>query len=109
MSRNFKIKRNDLDPSIAYELTPRSVDLTGATVVFNMKDSSGSVKVNRASGSIVTATGTPTVKYDWTSGDTDTAGTYYGEFEVTYASGRPGTFPNGDDEFIEIVIGEDIA
>lgn len=109
MARKFQIKRNDLDPSIAYELTPRSVDLTGATVVFNMKDSMDAIKVNRGAGSIVTATGTPTVKYDWASGDTDTIGTYYGEFEVTYASGKPGTFPNGEDDFIEIVIGEDIA
>lgn len=109
MSRKFQIKRNDRDPSIAYELTPKTVDLTGATVVFNMKDSSGSVKVNRGVGSIVTATGTPTVKYDWAPGDTDTAGDFSGEFEVTYASGLPGTFPNGEDEFIPIVIGEDIA
>lgn len=108
MSRKFYIKRNDLDPSIAYELTPKTVDLTGASVVFNMKDASGTVKVSRGSGSVVTATGTPLIKYDWVSGDTDTAGTFYGEFEVTYASGRPGTFPNGEDD-IEIVISEDIA
>lgn len=110
MSKVFYIKRNDRDPSIAYELTPRSLDLTGATVVFNMKDASGSVKVNRGAGSVVTATGTPTVKYDWAAGDTDTAGTFYGEFEVTFASGAPGSFPNGGpDPFIEIEISEDIA
>lgn len=110
MSKVFRIKRNDRDPSIAYELTPRSLDLTGASVVFNMKDASGAVKISRGTGSVTTATGTPTVQYNWSSGDTDTAGTFYGEFEVTFSSGRPGTFPNGEpDPFIEIVIAEDIA
>ena len=32
--------------------------------------------------------------YDWQEGDTDTAGTFFAEFEVTNANGTKETFPN---------------
>ena len=34
------------------------------------------------------------VQYDWQAGDTDTVGTYYVEFEVTYSDASVETFPN---------------
>lgn len=102
------LKRGDTSPSLLYALDPATVDLTGATVRFNMRASEGgAVKVNRAAAVIVTATGTPTVRYDWLAGDVDTAAIYEAEFEVTYAGGAVETFPN--DSFIRVAITGDIA
>ena len=46
------------------------------------------------------------VKYVWQTGDTDTAGTFQGEFEVTYSSGEIENFPN--DGYIGIEVLDDI-
>lgn len=108
MSDIFKIKEGDTSPSIQYALTPTSVVLTGASVVFSMRDrATGTIKVNRQAATIVTATVTPTVQYDWVTADTDTAGTYEAEFEVTYADTTVETFPN--DGFITVTITGDVA
>lgn len=104
----FYLKRGDTSPSLAFALEPTTTVLSGASVVFNMRDrATGTVKVTRAAAVIVTATGTPTVRYDWAAGDTATAGTYDGEFEVTYSDLSVETFPNASN--ITIVIAGDIA
>ena len=41
--------------------------------------------------------------YDWAVGDTDIAGAYWAEFEVTLASGRIETFPNDEMAAVEIL------
>jgi hypothetical protein len=107
MADVFFIKRGDTSPSLIYALLPVSVDLTGATVRFNMRARSGTVVVNRQAAVIVTASGTPTVRYDWQSADVASAGFYEAEFEVTYTGGAIETFPN--DSFIGVSIGGDIA
>lgn len=104
----FYIKQNDTGAQLQFELTPSSVDLTGASVVFNMRDrATKAVKVSRGTAVVVTATVTPTVKYPWQAADTDTAGDFEGEFEVTFVSGQIETYPN--DGFIPIHITEDVA
>jgi hypothetical protein len=103
----FKIKRGDTSPALRFALSPASVNLTAASVVFNMRHVSGTVKLNRKAASIITATGTPTVEYEWATDDTDTAGLYQAEFEVTYNDATRETFPNGD--FITVLITGDIA
>lgn len=103
----FYIKTNDTSPALRYALLPRTTDLSGATVVFNLRDRQGTVKVSRGSATVVTATGTPTVEYPWQAGDTDTEGRFYGEFEVTFGDGAVGTFPNSEE--ILVKISEDIA
>lgn len=106
----FYIKEGDTSPAIEYALTPTDIVLTAASVVLNMKDRRGNVKVSRQAGTITddgAASDTPKVQYDWASADTDTAGTYYAEFEVTYADATVETFPN--DGFITVVIKKDIA
>lgn len=107
----FYLKRGDLLRSIRFDLLNpdgTAVDLTAAASVrFLMRArSSGTVTVN-AAASIVSPEIDGTVQYDWQSGDTATAGTFDGEFEVTWPSSKPETFPNAG--FIEIIISGDIA
>jgi hypothetical protein len=104
----FTMKRNDTAPSLLYALTPLTVDLTGASVVFNMRASDKTtLKVNRAAAVVVTATGTPTVRYDWSAADTDTVGRYQFEFEVTYSGGSIETFRNDGSD--DVLIKEDLG
>jgi hypothetical protein len=46
------------------------------------------------------------VRYDWQAADTDTAGRYYGEIQVTFSGGAVETFPNKS--FFEVLIGKDL-
>lgn len=107
MRETFHLKKGDTSPSLLYAIAPASTDLTGATVRFNMRLNGGATKISRAAAVIVTPTGTPTVRYDWTAADTDTVGFYEAEFEVTYSGGAVETFPNSD--FIRVQIAGDIA
>lgn len=108
MQETHYLKRGDTSPSLLAAITPATVDLTGATVRFNMRlASGGAVKISRAAAVIVTPTGTPTVRYDWAGADVDTVGFYAAEFEVTYAGGAIETFPNSG--YIRVQITEDIA
>lgn len=94
---SFYIKQNDTSPSLSATLTDASlnaINLTGATVMLHLKAYEGSLKVD-AEMDITDASG-GVVQYDWQVGDTDTAGTYNVEFEVTYADGSVETFPNNN-------------
>lgn len=93
MSDTFYLKTGDTSPIIQYTLSP-TVDLTGATVVFNMKDASGTSVVDRGAASAVSPATDGVVQYAWQSADTDTAGSFRGEFEVTYSDATIETFPN---------------
>jgi hypothetical protein len=68
--------------------------------------STGAVKVSLASATLVTAAA-GLVKYSWAAEDVNTAGTYSGEFQVTFLSGGIQTFPNSTD--ISILITADVA
>lgn len=91
----FTIKQNDTSPAIQATLQNYSgnpINLLGATVRFHMKSFEGTIKVDRTM--TITSAANGVVTYFWQSGDTDTAGTYYAEFEVTYADLSVETFPN---------------
>lgn len=110
----FYIKQNDTSPSIEINLTDAAlvpINITGATVKFLMRLGNASPKVN-ASATIVDAV-SGRVRYDWQAADTDTAGNFDAEVEVTYSGGAIETFPNGPDasgvKYIPIVITDDIA
>ena len=76
--------------------------------MFSMRvEPAGTVKVNRASATIVGDAVLGRVRYSWASADTDTADDYEGEFEVTYSGGRVQTFPN--DGHIIIKVTDDVA
>lgn len=118
MTETFYIKQNDRAPSIFWQTSP-VLDLTGLAAVFSMRDADGTVKVNRQTATVADGTYTidgvetaytPTdgvLFYDWASGDTDTAGVFYAEFEVTVSAGVTVTFPNNTNIVVQIT--DDIA
>jgi hypothetical protein len=102
----FEIKRNDTAPSIRYALEPTTIDLTGASVRFKMKVTGSATQLFDKAAVVITATGTPTVQYNWVSADTSTKGFFDAEFQVTYSDTTIETFPNKG--FISVHISEDI-
>jgi hypothetical protein len=108
MATTFNIKQNDTAPVIQGTAKTRAgavIDITGATIRFHMNDSTGTNKVD-AAGSVVDGPN-GVMKYEWSAADTDTVGTFDGEFEVTYADSKIETFPN--DGHITVVITDDLA
>ena len=92
----FYLKQNDTAPSIRATLKDGSgnvIDLTDATVRFHMKDLAGTVKID-ASADVVSPATSGVVQYGWVAGDTDTTGSYYAEYEVTYVDSTVESFPN---------------
>lgn len=86
---SVKIVQDDTRPSLEVTLTQdgKPADLTGCTVKFYMKDSvSGSVKISGAT-CVITNALKGQLRYNWIAADTNTAGSYLGEFEVTYPDG----------------------
>lgn len=107
----FNIKQNDLRPPLKVQCSRSDTgiaNLTTATSVkfiMRKKGEVGTPKISRAAAIENAATGI--VRHDWLSGDTDTEGTFYGEFEVTWPDGDPETFPNYG--YIKINIGDDLG
>ena len=100
----FSIKQNDTGPSLLATLKDANdvpVNITGADVRFHMKSLEGVVKIDSDMTVINSAEGL--VRYDWLVGDTDTFGTYYVEFEVTYIDGSVETFPNTGSLVVSVV------
>lgn len=97
MAVDWTMKQHDLLPEMEATLTDDEgthPDLTSTTVRFIMTDKASGVKKIDSPANIVDPTG-GVVKYVWLLGDTDTVGTYNGEFEVEYPDTRLETFPNG--------------
>ena len=110
MADVFYIKSGDQAPGLGALLQyadGTAQDLTGATVVFNMR-LKGSVtpKVDEQAVTLVTLL-TGEVLYNWSAADTDTPGTYEGEFAVTLPDTRTVTFPN--DGYIPIEITAEVS
>ena len=104
----FRIKTNDTSPKLAVTLEDalgNAIGLAGCSARFHMKAfGASSLKID-APVSIEDADN-GIVEYSWTGTDTDTAGTYYGEIEVTYADNTVETFPNSG--YFTIIIKEDL-
>lgn len=109
MADFFKLKRGDTSPAMRRVLADEdgvAINITGATVVFNMRAAGGAVVVDGAAAVVTDAAGGE-VRYDWQAGDTAEAGDFEGEFQITYLSGAVETVPN--DGHIQIKITGDIA
>lgn len=109
MASHFSIKKNDTGPPITAKLLDAAgaaVNLTGATVKFIMsRQGDSATKVNAAATIVDAATGT--VRYVWTAADTDTHGTFVGEWEVVFSDGSKQSFPNS--RHLEIRVTRDLG
>ena len=85
------------DVTVVRYYTPHSYYGKGARLWF--------IKVNRKAGSFQGNDNNELV-YEWESEDTDTPGTWYGQFEVTKVSGKVQTYPTN--EYITVTIDEDL-
>ncbi len=105
MSNQFSIKENDTSPAIQFQLTlGTGQTLVGATATFKMASpNGGALKINNAA---IVDSAQNILSYQWVAGDTDTAGVYRAEFEVTYSDGKIETFPNSD--YIQINVMQDL-
>ena len=105
----FRIKTNDTSPKLAVTLedaNSNAINVTGANGVrFHMKAFGATALKIDAPMTITNATG-GIVQYSWVAADTDTAGTYYGEVEVTYADNTVETFPNNG--YFTVIVKEDL-
>lgn len=107
---DFTIKSSDTLPVLSITCeddTGAAVDLTGCAAQFHMLAAfgqpAGVLKVNAAAvidPDQVTNKGK--VSYNWVAADTNTAGTYFGEFQITFPGGGIETWP--DDANLNILI-----
>lgn len=111
------LKKGDTEPPLRRQIIQASTglpyDLTGASAKFIMRESvGGTVKINTAA-IIESPPSSGVVRYDWQTGDTDTAGDFPSEFQITLASGAVITFPPGEFEpgksYIFVKITEDLG
>lgn len=104
----FRIKTNDTSPKLSVTLTDAlgtPIGLAGCAARFHMKAfGASSLKIDAVADIEDIINGI--VEYSWQAGDTDTAGTYYGEIEVTYGDATVETFPNNG--YFTIIIKEDL-
>lgn len=104
---DFAIKAHDRLPAIRAQLLSASdeqpVDLTAAQQVrFIMVTQARAVIVNAVA--VIEAPATlGIVRYDWIAADTATAGSYLGEWEVTWTGGKKQTFPTATYHTIDVL------
>lgn len=110
MEPDYFLKKGDLEPAFTRTLESvdgEAVDLTGATVVFLMTKRGESSPTIEAEAEIEDPETAGEVTYVWAEGDTDAPGDYDAEFQVTFADGRPQTFPNAD--YLHVRIMRDLS
>jgi len=111
------IKKGDTRPILTLTLYTRNsagvktvADLSagGVAAKFTMTlIGSSTPKLSLKTMSIVNPGTSGVVQYTWAAADTDTAGEYRAEVQVTYATGVIETFPNRG--FFRVIVTEDLA
>jgi hypothetical protein len=105
---DITIKRGDTRHAIKAVLKDASgapVDLTGCSVNFHMAPLNRPAVISRAAH--IEDAGNGEVWMVWAPGETDAAGFYQAEFEVTYQDGKRETFPNNG--YISLLIQNDLG
>ena len=102
----YTIKQNDNYPDLQLTLSDKNgpINLTSATAVklilkFGTTSVVGAMTKTDAANGVVT--------YTWAAGSTAVAGTYKGEVEITWATGKIETVPN--DGYFEVIIMADLG
>ena len=105
MTDTFEMKPGDRKRAIKIKTSDYAAGakFAGASVNFRMKDASGAVVVDGA-GSVLDDNGI--LGYAWGAGETDTVGTYRGEFVVTFSDGLEDTYPSFG--FINVRINKEV-
>jgi hypothetical protein len=101
----FTIKQDARGPTLDATLTTAAgvQDLTGGTVTFWMEDQrTGTIKVSGAAVTVLDAAA-GSVRYSWAAADTDTPGTYRGEFQLAGLTPTPVRFPSGGYIYISVL------
>lgn len=96
MSLIFNIGEGDTSPGLDFAITPTSIILTGASAVFRWRAVGATTWTYEEPAIILIPTGTPTLRYAWQAGDTDTPGYFEAQFVVTYLDTTVETFPNSE-------------
>jgi hypothetical protein len=97
----FQMKRGDTSPVLRFALKPTTLDISGATVRFQMRTKTRTLVIDELAE--VVSDLPPVIQYAWQEADTATAGSFEAEFKVTYADGGIETFPNTTFIFIQIL------
>lgn len=107
----FHLKEGDTGPPLEVrfaddEYNPIELDSSTDTVTFHIEDEDGNAVSMTNTASIENGP-EGVVSYQWDASDTDTPGTYFAEFRVTFNEGqsdeRTETFPNSGYITIEII------
>ena len=105
----FHIKQNDDTPKLDVALQDdrgRPVDLTGATTILHMRNSADDTMKIDGGSTVLLSASRGEVRYEWSVSNTNTAGNFEAEFQVTHADGSIQTFP--DDGYIDVIITDDV-
>lgn len=98
------MKQGDRLPALRMQLTDSNgaaINLTGATVAFRMRSSSGTNVTLTGEATVVSAA-TGEVQFAWGDGDTDTVGSYVAEWVADY-SGSTLTVPTNGYVTVQVV------
>lgn len=102
---DVSIRKGDRLPQLdrQFILDGTGVNLTGATVVFNMYNANTGTQVITDGAVTVVSASTGEVRYSWTASDALlNAATYIASFTATYGDGRKLTAPNSGMIVVEI-------
>ncbi len=107
--QKYRMKQNDLAPALDIQLLDggEALDLSQAIgAKFIMRDRTG-VKVSAAMSIRDQTQYKGVVRYQWVLGDTDTAGVFDAEVEITWPPNNPQTFPGY--QYMKVEISKDLG